>query len=221
MMVPTLVVIVLRLEAFSSVFVHQRKELLELVGFEGRNKYEVLGPDQQNIGFIAERGKSIGAALMRNIFGHWRSLEFAIFDCERQPVGTARHPFRWFFQKLDVTSSRGTPVGSFEQTLSILWKNFKLKDAHGRLVARVSSPPWRIWTFVFKDERGEEFARIEKKWSGLGQELFTDADTFKVVFTRSSIPNDLRNVLVTAAVLIDLQFFESKGNEGGLLQITD
>ena len=207
-----------RLEHAPYVVVRQRKELLELIGIETRNKYEVLSDDQQQIGFIAERGKSIGAALSRYIFGHWRSFEFLIFDADRQRIGTARHPFRWFFQKLDVRNNDGILLGTLKQNLSILWKNFSLKDGHGRIVARVSSPPWSFWTFVFKDQSGTEMARIEKKWSGLGRELFTDADTFKVTFTQTSIPNDLRNVLVASAVLIDLQFFESKNNEGGLLR---
>ena len=205
------------LEHTPFIIVRQRKELLELVGIETRNKYEILDPDKQQIGFVAERGKSIGAALSRYFFGHWRGFQFSIFDANRQQVGTARHPFRWFFQKLDVSNSSGVHLGTLQQTLSILWKNFRLEDANGRVVARVSSPPWRFWTFIFKDSTGAEIARIEKKWSGLGRELFTDADTFKVSFTDGRVSNELRNVLVISAVLVDLQFFESKGNEGGLL----
>ncbi len=209
------------LEQVPFVLVRQRKELFELVGIETRNKYEVLWPDHRQVGFIAEHGKSMGDVLLRNLLGHWRSFEFLIFDAHRQKVGAASHPFRWFFPRLDVWNSQGVRIGGLQKTLSLLWKNFNLEDSRGGLVARVSSPPWRFWTFVFNDAHGVEVARIEKQWSGLGQELFTDADTFRVTFTAPGMPNELRNVLVASAVLIDLQYFESKGNRGGLIGAGD
>ena len=45
----------------------------------------------------------------------------------------------------------------------------------------VSSPFWRLWTFPFA-ARGAEVASVQKKWSGLLAEAFTDKDNFAVDF---------------------------------------
>ena len=55
-----------------------------------------------------------------------------------------------------------------------------------------------------------EMARIEKKWSGLLTEVFTDKDIFRVTFIDPELTQQEREVLVAAAVYIDLQYFETK-----------
>ena len=84
---------------------------------------------------------------------------------------TAHHPFRWFFQRLEL--------------------------------------------FANGDH---EFARISKKWTGLGYELFNDKDTFLVEFNDPALPGDQRALVLAAAIYVDLMFFEKKGN-GGVVDI--
>ena len=57
---------------------------------------------------------------------------------------------------------------------------------------------------------GEEIGRVTKKWSGIGKELFTDADTFQVQVNTSKADKDFPILILATAIAIDLDFFEGK-----------
>lgn len=75
----------------------------------------------------------------------------------------------------------------------------------------VNSPIWRIWTFPLT-RQGRELARISKKWTGFGFELFTDKDTFLVEYGSPTLTDDERALILVATVYIDLMYFERKGD---------
>jgi uncharacterized protein YxjI len=192
----------------SELMVVQKRELMELIGFETRNKYaiEVNGAP---LAFAAEQGKGGLAVLARMFFGHWRTFEIHFFDNARQLALKAVHPFRFFFQRLEVETAQGRALGAIQQRFAFFFKKFDVTDPTGRLLLRVSSPIWRPWTFVFKrDDR--ELARVEKKWSGMLREAFTDADRFRVAYDSPELNLDERTLVLAAAIFIDLQYFERK-----------
>jgi uncharacterized protein YxjI len=194
----------------SEIMIVQKRELAELFGFETRNKYsiEVNGAP---FAFAAEQGKGGLAFFARMFLGHWRTFEIHFFDNARQLVIKAVHPFRFFFQRLEVWAANGRQIGAIQQRWAFFSKKFDVTDATGRLLLTVSSPIWRPWTFKFmRDER--ELARVEKKWAGMLQEAFTDADRFRVAFESPELGLDERNLVLVAGVFIDLQYFEKKAD---------
>jgi uncharacterized protein YxjI len=199
-----------RLAAAAALVVSQRFELAEMLSFETRNKYAIQSEGGQTIGFAAEQQKSVAGFLLRQVLGHWRTFEILFFDEQRQPVLRAIHPFRILFQRLEVKDAAGRRLGAVQQRFSLLSKRFDVEASNGRVILEVRSPLWRIWTFVFM--RGsQEAARIEKKWTGLLAESFTDKDSFRIQFTgRTSLEE--RQLLLAAAIFIDLQYFENKGD---------
>ena len=52
---------------------------------------------------------------------------------------------------------------------------------------------------------------IQKKWSGLAKEAFTDADNFGVTFP-PDWPVEKKTLALGAVFLIDFVHFEDKGN---------
>lgn len=192
----------------SELMIVQRRELAELFGIETRNKYsiEVNGAP---FGFAAEQGKGGLAFLARMFMGHWRTFEIHFFDNARQLVLRAVHPFRWFFQCLEVYTADGRKLGSIEQRWSFISKKFDVLDPTGRLLLSVSSPFWRLWTFAF-ERQGRELARVEKKWGGVLREAFTDADKFRVAFDAPELGLEERSLVLAAGIFIDLQYFEKK-----------
>lgn len=194
----------------SELMIVQRRELAELFGFETRNKYsiEVNGAP---LGFAAEQGKGGLAFLARMFFGHWRTFEIHFFDSARKLVLRAVHPFRFFFQRLEVFGLDGRVLGAIQQRWAFFSKRFEVSDASGRVTLTVSSPLWRPWTFVFERD-GQELARVEKKWSGGLTEIFTDADRFRVLFRSHQLGLDERSLILAAALFIDLQYFEQKAS---------
>jgi len=192
----------------SELMIVQRRELAEIFGFETRNKYsiEVNGAP---FAFAAEQGKGGLAFLARMFFGHWRTFEIHFFDNARNLVLRAVHPFRFFFQRLEVFGTDGRLLGAIQQRWAFFSKRFDISDASGRVTLTVSSPLWRPWTFAFERD-GQELARVEKKWTGALTEIFTDADRFRILFRSQQLGLDERSLILAAALFIDLQYFEKK-----------
>lgn len=194
----------------SELMIVQRRELAELFGFETRNKYSIEANGVQ-LAFAAEQGKGGLAFLARMFIGHWRTFEIHVFDNQRQLALRVVHPFRFLFQRLEVMSADGRVLGAIQQRFAIFSKKFDVTDGTGRLLLSVSSPIWRPWTFSFERD-GREMARVEKKWSGMLREAFTDADRFRVAFESHELSLDERALVLAAALFIDLQYFEQKAN---------
>ncbi len=128
--------VVVTLAHHRRLMVRQRRELAELFGFETRNRYEVVSEAGAPVAYAAEQQKGFLGFLFRQSLGHWRTFEIRFFTPDRMPFMTARHPFRWFFQRLEVHDEGGGFVGAIQQRFSILTKRFDVQDASGKVVPR-------------------------------------------------------------------------------------
>jgi uncharacterized protein YxjI len=198
-----------QLKNYDQLFFRQRRELAELFGFETRNKYELVSDKGVAVGFAAEKRLGIFDFIFRQYLGHWRSFELQIFDADRALQIRARHPFRIFFQCLDISGASRESLGAIRQRFAVFSKKFEVEDATGRLIFTVRSPIWRLWTFPFLTD-GHERAVVAKRWSGLLSELFTDRDNFAIHFSDRALSENERRLIVSAAIFIDLQYFEKK-----------
>lgn len=54
---------------------------------------------------------------------------------DNKQVFRAHHPFRWFFQRLDVSGAGDRAVGSLQQRFAWFNKEFDFLDTRGRLVS--------------------------------------------------------------------------------------
>lgn len=197
------------LQGMNKIRVHQVHELGEWFGFETRNKYQILDEQEQLLGYAAEQQKGILGFVMRQYFGHWRSFEVHIFNVERKLAYIANHPFRWFFQRIEVHDSQGKMIGAIQRKFSVLTKRFDVEDSRGLVLFEVSSPIWRIWTFSFM--AGDlRLAEVRKKWSGVISEAFTDRDNFEVEYVKANMSPIEKSLVMVAAVFIDLMYFERK-----------
>ncbi|MCB0338362.1 MAG: hypothetical protein KDD53_02105 [Bdellovibrionales bacterium] len=191
------------------VFIKQKKELAELFGFETRNKYSIETLDGVQLAYAAEQQKGAWAFIARQFFGHWRTFDLMLFDADREVILRAQHPFRFFFQRLEIYTPDGRLLGTVQRRFSLVTKSFDLAGPNGEVLFSVRSPIWKIWTFPFV-RMGKELAWVRKKWGGLVKEAFTDADTFEVEFGDSHLSDEERVLIVTAGLYIDLMFFERK-----------
>lgn len=195
--------------------VSQKVELAEaILDYEARNKYAICSSDGAPVAYAAEQGKGAWAFFMRLLLRHWRTFEVHLFSPDRRLIARASHPFRWlwFNECLLVHDAEGRYLGAIARRFSIFTKTFDVVGADGDVLLTVRSPIWKVWTFEFMG-RGERRAVVEKKWSGLLKEMFTDADSFRIHFDDPSLPNDTRWLLIAAAIFIDLQYFEdNKGS---------
>lgn len=200
-----------QLAAHSRIFVQQKFELAEWLGFETRNKYAITDQNNQLLAYAAEQGKGFFGLMLRQFLGHWRTFDVLFFTPDRQLYLQARHPFRFYYQRLDISESSGRYLGAIERRFSIFSKSFVVLDAQSQVILEVSSPLWKLWTFPFK-RQGQEMAVIRKKWSGVFMEAMSDKDRFMIEFNDPRLREDERSLILAAALFIDLIYFEKKAN---------
>lgn len=209
------------LTAIDQLLVHQKVELLEaFTGFETANKYTIKNTLGQKVYWAAEDT----GCCNRMCCGAARAFDIKIMDTFQNEVLHFSRPLRcsscWFpccLQTMEVTAPPGNVIGYVEQDWSILTPQFSIKDQNGETVLKISGPFCTFSIcgdveFEVLSTNGAQVGKISKQWSGLGRELFTDADHFGINF-----PMDLdvrvKATLLGALFLIDYMFFEKSGNK--------
>ena len=194
-------------------YIQQIKEVFELFGVETRNKYSLKLENGDQIGYAAEQGKGLWGLLFRQFFGHWRPFYLHIFDQQKNLIYTANHPFRFLFQRLEVTSAvDGRKIGTIQQRFGVIHKKFDILDGQEQVLMRMQAPVWKLWTFpILKGEN--QVAVILKKWSGVLKEIFTDADCFTLEFKSQKLTLAEKEMLLHATLFIDVIYFENKASQ--------
>ena len=73
--------------ANSAIVVQRQLELMNvLIGFEQANKYVILDPQGNHIGFIAEQDNSLGRSMARQMFNTHRSFTTHVFDKNEREI---------------------------------------------------------------------------------------------------------------------------------------
>lgn len=180
-----------------------------LFNWEQRNEYQVCDDKGAMVGTISEQGTGFLNAILRTFLGSHRPLDVRVFDSRLNIVLQFARKWFWFFSTLDVKDANGAPLGRIERRFSIINKVYDLFDATGTKFAQIRSPFWRLWTFPVYLGGDREVACIRKRWSGLAQEWFTDADRFQIDFGTHNWSPSQRATVFAAALSIDFDFFEN------------
>ncbi len=191
--------------------VRQKKEWGEiLTGFEGRNRYQVVGDDGQLVFYAGEVEGGLGTFLVRLLLKNSRPFTMELKTPEGATVLRLRRPWRFWFSHLDVEDGEGRILGSIQQRFAFFQKLYDVLGPSGEVLATLRGPFFRPWTFNI-ELNGQEVGRIQKRWSGLGREMFSDADNFGVAFEQVRDAR-LRSLVVAATFLIDFVHFENRGS---------
>lgn len=208
------------LTTIDQLLVQQKVELVEVItGFETNNKFNVKNTLGQKVYWAAE----VNDCCTRNCCGPLRRFDMKVYDIYQNEVIHIRRPaacsscfFPCCLQSIEVFAPPGNVIGSVEQTWSVLYPQFAIKNANGDtiLLMKGSFCTHSICgdvEFQILTLNGDEVGRISKQWSGLARELFTDADFFGISF-----PMDLdvhvKAIMLSACFLIDAMFFKKAGN---------
>lgn len=198
----------------SEVAVKQLVEHREVfLGYETSNRYVFVEPTTgAELGGCDEESTGVGGFLSRQFLGPARPLTLNATDNSRGVWMEGRRPFHFlgFIQPPTMTVNwNHGPLGTIRRVWPLVfWRRYEIQVAGGDgLDLRVDGTLFRPWTFpVMKG--GRQVACILKKWSGIGKEVFTDADTFLVRFEDAGLTESERRLLVMAALAIDFDFFE-------------
>ena len=218
------------LDRTQRLFVKQHVEMMEAItGWEQANEYTVLDQGGNMLYHCQEES----GACMRQCCKSNRSFKLHVRDHNNDPVLLIDRPYRFFWQELLVTDVSGAsgasdftspPVlGTIQRSFTCCSRTFNVIDASGRKLFKISSGIFSPWSFYLYDATtGAELGKIQKKWSGLAQELFTAADNFGIEYPRG-LPKEHKALLLAATFLIDFMYFEDndmnsnrgRGRRGG------
>ncbi|MBZ4330648.1 phospholipid scramblase family protein [Corallococcus interemptor] len=194
--------------------VRQVKEWGEiLTGFEGRNRYEVVGDDGRPLFFAGEVGSGLGLFLLRGFLKAKRPFTMELKSERGETLLRLRRPWRFWLSRLEVEDGEGRHLGAIQQRFRFFTRAYDVLGPDDEELAHLSGPFFRPWTFNV-EQQGREVGTIAKKWSGFGKELFTDADNFGVRFDGLHDPR-VRTLVLAATFLIDFVHFEDRrgGND--------
>jgi len=197
----------------SRLSVRQRKRWLEiLTSLDAKNVYVVYDESGSPVFEVKEQGSGIGSIFKRIFMGAYRPFTSHVQDLSgQQHVMVIQRPFRFIFHRIDVHDAQGTKIGAIQRRWTWFRRKYDVEGPDGAVIAHLFGPILRPWTFeVQLPGSAVEMGVVQKKWSGLLKEAFTEADNFWVEMDRIPDPQ-LRALLFAATVLIDIVHFERKG----------
>jgi uncharacterized protein YxjI len=201
-----------RFTDLQTLTVKQRKNWWEMIfSFEAKNRYVVLGNRMGAAFEVEEQGEGFGALLKRLFLGTARPFTAFVTDARRDSLAMRLHRrWRWFFPFMDVHDGEDQPVASLEAQWAWFQRRYTVRDAQGTTLGEIVGPFFKPWTFELT-VGGQVIGHIKKKWSGLLNEAFSDADNFEVEFAADVDPR-WKALSLAAAVLIDVVHFERAKN---------
>ncbi len=196
------------LESVGGLAVSQKKEWGEiLTGFEGINKYVVSDERGTELFYAIEER---GSVLARLFLKAYRPFAIHVMSRDGETLLRIERPFRFYFHTAKIFDGAGTVIGTLERHFSVLRRVYSVLSTGGDKLFDLFGPLFHPWTFEIL-EGGRQRGMIQKKWTGLAKETFTDADNFGVTFP-SDWPVERKTLALGAVFLIDFVHFENKGN---------
>lgn len=108
-----------------------------------------------------------------------------------------------FLSKVSVADASGRTLGGFQQKFFSIGGKFELQDPGGQPLCMLAGK-WTGWEFKFT-AGDRQLAKVSKKWSGLGKELFTSADNY-ILEISDAVPagDPLRKLILSSVLCIDM-----------------
>lgn len=89
--------------ANSSIVITRQLELMNvMLGFEQANKYVIMDPHGNHVGYMAERDLGMGSMMARQMFSTHRSFTTHVFDKYGKEVLRFHRPFSWISSRIGV-----------------------------------------------------------------------------------------------------------------------
>lgn len=105
--------------------------------------------------------------------------------------------------RVEVFDGDGDQIGGFKQKIWSVGGAFDVLDPDEQVLCSLRGK-WTGWEFKFL-AGDTEFARVTKKWAGVGKELFTSADNYILQISEAVPPdNRVRELILAAVMCIDM-----------------
>jgi uncharacterized protein YxjI len=169
--------------------------------FKAANNFDVLDPESKEI-IMNCREENLGFFTKMMRFGDYKKMTpFDITIKTPQGAPVLRVSRGWTFWRSVVTvfDENNQVVGTFRQRMLSIGGKFELLAPDGTIMCMLQGK-WTSWDFTFQKD-DVQFARVNKKWAGLGRELFTTADNYMLAIEPNVSQNHPMRIMILAAVM--------------------
>jgi len=172
--------------------------------FKAANNYDIYDPENNRI-IMECREDSLG--VWTKLFRFTKYKRMTPFDVRISLPGGGQlvrvtRGISIFLSKVTVLDENDSVIGGFRQRFS-LGGSFDVLDKTDTVVCSLKGK-WTGWDFRF-EYQGQVFAQVNKKWAGLGKELFTSADNYVLSISETvSKDNPVRQLILGAIMCIDM-----------------
>jgi Scramblase len=122
-----------------------------------------------------------------------------------------KKPGSLFRSKISILDRNQRLLGYFKSRLLTLGGALDVYSPDDKPLAEVTGN-WKGWNFIFKDMKGQEIGTISKQWTGIGRELFTNADNYMIAINPTmGFNSDTMALLIMAGLAMDVVYKEQQG----------
>ncbi|KAF8329793.1 Scramblase-domain-containing protein [Cantharellus anzutake] len=227
------------------VVVRQLEMLNVFIGFEQANRYAILDPAGNHVGYMAEEERGFLGTFSRQILRTHRPFRAVIMDSSGSPVLWIHRPFSWINSRIYAQRKTAGPnalskdgdlmvLGEAQQEWHAWRRRYNLFTGHDNnfvQFARINAP-FLSWEFYLQDADGWNIASISRRFAGWGREIFTDTGQYFVTFRPNpEAPSSVvgldearvyrrltleeRATILALSVGIDFDFFSRHSERGG------
>ncbi|MEN9536784.1 MAG: hypothetical protein RLZZ178_781 [Verrucomicrobiota bacterium] len=171
--------------------------------------YDLLHPTSgQVLGLAQEKPKLKWLRLL--VKKQMLPTEVVVLESDQQSVALRLEKgWSFFTSKLAVFDAQGRKLGSLRNKLFSLSGKILVEDADERPIGEFSGGVFS-WTRQLKDPAGVVIGTMDKKWAGIGKELFTSADNYHLEVAPEFAGQPAKVALLLAACLAyDVIFAEN------------
>jgi uncharacterized protein YxjI len=173
--------------------------------FKAASNYDVYDPGSGEV-VMTCRELRLGALTKMLRFTDYKRMTPFLLDIDAvdgTQLLTVQRGVSLFLSNVDVLDENQQRVGGFKQKMFSIGGKFDVMGQSDQVLCSLKGT-WTSWDFRFL-AGDTELARVTKKWSGLGKELFTSADNYMLQISEEVPPdNPLRQLILASVFCIDL-----------------
>ncbi|KAJ9102476.1 hypothetical protein QFC21_002876 [Naganishia friedmannii] len=200
------------------VIVRQLEMLNVFMGFEQANKYAILNPQGEHVGYMAEEDQGFMSVMMRQALRTHRPFRSVVMDKHGTPVLWIRRPFAFINSKIFVHAEQEETGGN-----SRLVGEAQHREETFKQFARIDSGFW-AWDFWLKDADDRQYVI---RFDAVEQELALKqadnsanpnqaAPSLVIPPSATDLTLDERAMALATAVTIDIDYFSRHSGSGGM-----
>ncbi|KAI9300981.1 Scramblase-domain-containing protein [Cunninghamella echinulata] len=186
------------------------------LGYEQANKYKIMDPNGQPIGFIAEE-EGFAKSISRQFLRTHRRMNATIMDANGNVIFKIVRPFSWINSRIFIYTVDDELIGEVQQRWHLLRRKYDLFVGNNQFAT--IDTPFLGWDFNLTDESGKPIGNVSRNFVGFAREIFTDTGEYVLrmdaVEESSGLTLDQRSVMLATAVSIDFDYFSRHSSHGG------